>query len=130
MPTVVAAPGFNPSEDAAALRKAMKGFGTDEAKIIEILCSRTNGQRQQIREAFNRELGRDLIKDLKSELGGKFEDVIVGLMLPPVDYMCEQLNKAMKGMGTDEAALIEVLCPRTNTEVSEPTIYNTSQVGK
>lgn len=117
IPTVTPAPGFNPSGDAAALRKAMKGFGTDEAKIIEILCARSNVQRQQIIETYSREIGRDLVKDLKSELGGKFEDVIIGLMLPSTDYMCDQLNKAMKGMGTDEAALIEILCPRTKEEV-------------
>lgn len=118
VPTVRPAPDFNASEDAAALRKAMKGFGTDEDKIIDILCARTNGQRQQISQVFNGELGRDLIKDLKSELGGKFEDVVIGLMMPPIDYMCDQLNKAMAGMGTDEAALIEILCPRTREEVS------------
>lgn len=115
---------FNPSEDAAALRKAMKGFGTDEDKIIEILCARPNAQRQQISQVFNGEFGRDLIKDLKSELGGKFEDVIIGLMMPPFDYMCHQLFKAMDGVGTDEAALIEILCPRTRDEVLLSSSYS------
>lgn len=56
---------------------------------------------------------------MKSELGGKFEDVIVGLMLPPVDYMCKQLNKAMKGAGTDEQAIVEIVCSRNNREIKE-----------
>ena len=56
---------------------------------------------------------------MKSELGGKFEDVIVGLMMPPEKYLCKQLNKAMKGMGTDEDTLIEVLAPQTNEEVKK-----------
>jgi annexin A7/11 len=34
-PTVAAMPNFNASNDAATLRKAMKGFGTDEAAIIK-----------------------------------------------------------------------------------------------
>lgn len=59
------------------------------------------------------------MKDLKSELGGKFEDVILGLMSPPVEYLCQQLNKAMKGSGCDEMALIEILCTRTNKEIKE-----------
>uniref|UniRef100_A0A023EH94 Annexin n=1 Tax=Aedes albopictus TaxID=7160 RepID=A0A023EH94_AEDAL len=116
-PTVFPAEDFNPSVDAAALRKAMKGFGTDEQAIIDILCARCNWQRQAIAEAFKNELGRDLIKDLKSELGGKFEDVILGLMLPPVNYLCKHLHKAMDGIGTNERALIEILCStkqRTN----------------
>ncbi|XP_035779743.1 annexin B10-like [Anopheles albimanus] len=119
VPTVVPAESFNPSEDAAALRKAMKGFGTDEQAIINILCSRSNAQRQAIERAFKNELGRDLIKDLKSELGGKFEDVIVGLMLPPVEYLCKQLFKAMDGIGTDEKALIEILCSQNNEQMHE-----------
>ena len=44
-PTVVAAQDFNPVADAKILRKAMKGFGTDEDAIISILCRRSNEQR-------------------------------------------------------------------------------------
>ncbi|XP_065072475.1 annexin B10-like [Ochlerotatus camptorhynchus] len=95
----------------------MKGFGTDEQVIIDILCSRCNKQRQVIAETFKNELGRDLIKDLKSELGGKFEDVILGLMLPPVNYLCKQLFKAMDGIGTNERALIEILCSQNNEQM-------------
>lgn len=116
-PTIVHADNFNPSQDAAALRKAMKGFGTDEQAIIDILCSRSNWQRQMISDAFTRELGRDLVKDLKSELGGKFEDVILGLMLPPVNYLCKQLHKAMDGIGTNEKALIEILASQNNEQM-------------
>jgi len=118
-PTVVPYGRFNPAEDGEALRKAMKGFGTDEDAIIEILCKRSNDQRQAISQYFTNGLKRDLIKDLKSELGGKFEDVIVGLMSPPIDYLCQQLHKAMAGMGTDESALIEILCPRSNEEIAQ-----------
>jgi annexin A7/11 len=62
---------------------------------------------------------KDLIEDLKSELGGKFEDVIVGLMDPPVDYLCKQLHKAMKGFGTDEQSIVEIICSRNNKEIKE-----------
>ncbi|XP_053671765.1 annexin B10-like [Anopheles nili] len=118
-PTVHPEIDFNPSQDAALLRKAMKGFGTDEQAIIDILCSRSNAQRQLITAAFKNELGRDLMKDLKSELSGKFEDLIVGLMMPPVNYLCKQLYKAMDGIGTDEKALIEILCSQDNERMHE-----------
>ena len=58
LPTVTAAAGFSASDDGTALRAAMKGFGTDEQAIIDILTQRSNSQRQQISKFFTEEYGR------------------------------------------------------------------------
>ncbi|XP_023951298.2 annexin B10 isoform X2 [Bicyclus anynana] len=118
-PTVVGVQNFNAAEDAAALRAAMKGFGTDEEAIIAILTTRSNAQRQAISQAFTHEYGRDIIEDLKSELGGHFEDVIIALMTPPAEYLCRELHHCMEGMGTDEQVLVEILCTRTKPEIAD-----------
>ncbi|XP_050351348.1 annexin B10 isoform X5 [Nymphalis io] len=118
-PTVVGVANFNAAEDAATLRGAMKGLGTDEQTIIDILTTRSNIQRQAIAQAFTHEYGRDIIEDLKSELGGHFEDVIIALMLPPAEYLCRELNNCMDGLGTDEQVLVEILCTRTKPEIAE-----------
>ena len=102
-------------QDAADLRKAMKGMGTDEATIIKIVANRTQKQRVQIKESYQRQFNRDLIKDLKDELRGKLEDAVVNLFKDPIEYDVDQLKKAMKGAGTDEDSLIEIICSRPNS---------------
>ncbi|XP_798157.3 annexin A4 [Strongylocentrotus purpuratus] len=118
-PTVVPFPHFDKDVDSQALRKAMKGLGTDEKAIINIICYRTNAQRQEIKIHYKTAFGRDLLDDLKSELGGDFEDVILGLMDTPAMFDARCLKRAMKGAGTDEDAILEILCARTNAQIAE-----------
>lgn len=118
-PTLRPARNFNAENDANVLRKAMKGFGTDEKAIIDVLAYRSCEQRQQIKIMFKTMFGKDLVKDLKSELGGRFEDVIIGLMMSASEYDAYELKRAMKGLGTDEDAMIEILCSRSNKQIKE-----------
>jgi len=110
---------FDASTDASLLRKAMKGFGTDEAAIINVLGNRTSDQRQKIILAFQQAYGKDLIKDLKSELGGSFERIVLAMMKPTAVLLCEDLKHAMDGIGTNEDTLIEILCTRSNKDMAE-----------
>ena len=103
--------------DAEALRKAMKGFGTDEAALIKICANRTNAQRQRIKHDYKALYGRDLIADLKSELHGKFEDAMIALFTEPIEYDCDELRGAMKGAGTNEDTLIEIIASRSKSQI-------------
>ncbi|CAI5766775.1 annexin A6 isoform X1 [Podarcis lilfordi] len=115
--TIYPAADFNADGDAKVLRKAMKGFGTDEGAIIEVVTQRSNTQRQEIIQAYKSHYGRDLIADLKSEISGPLAKVILGLMMTPAQYDAKQLKKAMEGAGTDESVLIEILATRNNQEI-------------
>jgi len=117
--TVKACLNFNATTDAEVLYKAMKGLGTDEDAILQLLTARSNGQRQEIKTTYKTLFGKDLINDLKGELGGKFETLIVALMTPPLAYDVTCLRNAIKGAGTDEKILVEILASRTPQQVKD-----------
>ncbi|XP_072016622.1 annexin A13-like isoform X1 [Amphiura filiformis] len=135
--TMLAWEDFDAEADADALRKAMRGIGTDEDEIIEILANRNNEQRQEIKEKFTQCFGKDLVDELKSELRGNFEQAVEALLDAPPVYDAKCLRRAMacitnevaltcfsclcggyiKGAGTDENVIIEIMCTRMNEEI-------------
>ena len=105
-------------QDVAALRKAMEGWGTDEAALIKIIANRTNSQRQAIKAKYKATYGRDLVADLKSECHGKLEDAFVALFTEPIEYDADTLRDAMHGLGTNEDTLIEILVSRSPQQIN------------
>ncbi|XP_030583827.1 annexin A5b isoform X2 [Archocentrus centrarchus] len=117
--TVKPSQHFNANADAEVLYKAMKGLGTDEDAILQLLTARSNAQRQEIKASYKTLYGKDLINDLKGELTGKFETLIVALMTPPIAYDVTLLHSAIKGAGTNEKVLVEILASRKPQQVKD-----------
>jgi len=97
----------------------MKGFGTDEDALINVLCRRPCNQRIEISRVFKTSYGKDLIENIRSETSGNFEKLLVALLTPKVDFYCNELFCALDGIGTDEDALIEVMCTMSNQEIRD-----------
>ncbi|XP_060762731.1 annexin A1a [Neoarius graeffei] len=110
---------FNPAGDADRLDKAIKTKGVDEDTIIEVLVKRSNEQRQHIKAAFEKATGKPLDLALKSALKGELETVVLGLLRTPAQYDAQQLKLALKGLGTDEDTLIEILASRNNQQIRD-----------
>jgi len=125
--TVFPATPFHVEEDCNTIKKAFKGFGTDEEAVINVVTARDNDQRQKIKEQYKVLFGKDLIKELKSELKGDFEDVIVSLMQTPEVLHAEHVKKAIKGAGTNEDALIEIFVSINNCHSNIGILLDTYQ---
>ena len=71
-------------------------LGTDEKAVTNIIGSRSNAQRQKIKLEFATMYGKDLIKELKSELSGNYEEAVLALLMPPAEFDAYQMHISMK----------------------------------
>jgi len=110
---------FNPEQDCQILHNAVHGAGTDERAIINIIVNRNWAQRAEIRNCYKSCFGKDLIKRLKEDTSGNFKDVVAGMFMTPAEFDAMCLYKAMKGLGTNEGVLIEIIGTRTNEQLMQ-----------
>lgn len=116
---------FNAESIAEQLDQAMKGWGTDEESIYSVLSGRTREQTDAIAAAYLRRTGRDLQADLESELTAG-ELLKLGALAPTGEDsverravgVAERLHEAMRGWGTDEAAIYAALNGRSPDDLA------------
>ncbi|KAL7417105.1 hypothetical protein BDY24DRAFT_426420 [Mrakia frigida] len=108
---------YNPQFDADRIRKATKGFGTDEKAMIAVLAPLTAPQMHVLGKSFEAQVGRTLIDVVEKETKGDFEFALRGLVLGPLGWDLWLMDRACKGFGTHEDLLTELLMTRTNLEI-------------
>uniref|UniRef100_A0A5K3FFR4 Annexin n=1 Tax=Mesocestoides corti TaxID=53468 RepID=A0A5K3FFR4_MESCO len=118
-PTLKPTPNFNVAADVEALCKSMRCWGTDEDTIINILGNRTSCERQQIVAEYKNKYGRELAHDLDGDLSGHFRDCAILLTESPMYLMAKSLYYAMKGFGTNENTITEIIVGCTNEEINQ-----------
>ncbi|KIV80787.1 hypothetical protein PV11_08263 [Exophiala sideris] len=124
-PPAMPSPGYDPrvqvqgdaSRDADALRAAMKGFGTNGNVLIQILSKPDPLQMNLLRTTYNSRHRRDLEKDIKSETSRYFEKGLVALVRGPLMDDVHSVHEAIKGLGTKESVLNDVLLGRSNADM-------------
>ena len=112
---------------AAQIHSATKGwFGADESAILDILKNTKPEELPALKAAYQKQTGRSLEREVRG-WGGN--DAAVGLryLNPPAanDTLgqaradAERLHRAMDGLGTDEAALREVLGNKSKAQIDD-----------
>ena len=99
------------------LRNACQGAGTDEDAIVNVIAHTTNPERAMIRRLYTQKYNEDLVTRLQSELSGDFKEAAIGSFMTPTEYDAYCLNAAMKGLGTKEGVLTEIIGSRTPQEL-------------
>ncbi|KAH7862426.1 hypothetical protein Vadar_004663 [Vaccinium darrowii] len=102
-----------PPEDCNTLKKAFKGWGTDERAIIRVLGCRNSSQRNKIREAYQQLYNESLIDQLHSELSGDFRKAVILWTYDPPERDARLANKALKSRKKGIAQLqviVEIAC--------------------
>lgn len=65
---------------ADTLHKAMKGAGTDEARLIRIITSRAEWDLEAIKRDYRSKHSRSLAEAVKSEVSGDFRKLLIALI--------------------------------------------------
>ncbi|XP_004513248.1 annexin D5-like [Cicer arietinum] len=65
---------------AKLLRKAMKGIGTNDSRLIRIIVTRTEIDMQHIKAAYYSKYGKPLTHAVRSDTSGHYEDFLLHLL--------------------------------------------------
>lgn len=104
-------------EAANVFQGSFKGLGADQEKIIFEILKYTNYERQIIKEKYLTFYGKALDEVIRSKLNGNLQKTVLALMIPIEEFEARCLRDALKGVGTNERVLIEILCPKQAYEI-------------
>ncbi|PSN72331.1 Annexin [Corynespora cassiicola Philippines] len=120
--------GYGPQKTAAidtgpdieALRAAVSGFGFDEKKVISILAKKDPIQINTMAQQYQQRFMKSMLEQItgKTAVRGYFKETLIAIMRGPLTGDAYALYDAMKGMGTNEAILDDVLVGRSNADIN------------
>ncbi|MCE1245554.1 MAG: annexin [Firmicutes bacterium] len=111
--------GNGAKADAAKMRDAMSGMGTDENAIWQSLEGKSAEERKAIADEYKKTYGRELRDDFKNEMSGNDLKRSETLLDKGKLSDAEKLRYAMAGAGTDEDTIRDVLKGRSKEEIAQ-----------
>lgn len=96
----------------------MKGFGTNEKKLIQVLSTVPDPQHmEKIRRTYDDRFRRSLVNDLHSETSSWFREGVTAIARGPLMQDAYLVDRAVKGLGTKESLLDDVCLGRSNADL-------------
>lgn len=90
-------PSYSATFDVDRLRKATKGFGTDEKTLIDVLCRVDAYQVDILSRTFEQTVGKSLKKVLEKELSSWLENGLVLVSMGPLMGDVHLLHRVSRG---------------------------------
>ncbi|XP_040267649.1 annexin A2-like [Bufo bufo] len=109
---------FEPETDVEKISETLVDKGNVQT-IIDTVTGLNNDQRQEVVRLYKAEDQKDLVEDIKKAFSGDLEKLMVGLLKTPAAFDAQELKSAMKGLGTDEETLTEILSTRSGDQLRE-----------
>eukprot|EP00904_Undaria_pinnatifida_P009673 jgi/Undpi1/5836/HiC_scaffold_2.g01110.m1 len=103
--------------DAGDIRRACKGLGTNDSRLVSIVCGRTKPHLARVDQYYHSLFGMSVQAQIKYECFGTYRDFLTYTMLPEPDFDALMLKKAMDGLGTNEKLIINILAPQSNARI-------------
>ncbi|KAK1890916.1 Annexin A2-A, partial [Dissostichus eleginoides] len=72
--------GSTAQYDASELKASMKGLGTDEETLIEMVCSRNNEELLEIKRVYREMFKKELDKEVAGDTSGDFAKLLLALV--------------------------------------------------
>lgn len=117
MATIVSSGDFDADALSHTMKNAMKGTGTDESVLVQILTGYSNKQIQDLRRVYKTNFGEDLLEVFTSETSGNFRSACLALLDERLEYRARLLRESLAGAGTDVAKLVDVIAVMEGDDV-------------
>ena len=88
------------------IRKATKGFGTDEKLLISSILSLNKADAEALDTYYKASYGKSVIEVIRSETSGQFGHLLANLCAPEPRLAAETLEKAEQGEKEEEAKVL------------------------
>lgn len=106
----------NPQLEAECnfIKSSLKNHGEN---LISFLLAKRERELQELRKVYKNIYNKELEDDINKELSGNYRRTIIDLIRRRAERDATYLYKSLKGPGTNEDTIIEIICTRSNVEL-------------